>query len=72
MYGVTCNKKEKEWEEKFAALEARLGQKTLDPLKSDEDIETWAEYPDVASIVETIAAKKLKKCLVKQKIVCKN
>ena len=52
-------KKEKEWEEKFAALEARLGQENIRPPKSDEDIESWAkEYPDVASIVETIAAKK--------------
>ena len=52
-------KKEKEWEEKFTALEARLGQENIRPPKSDEDIESWAkEYPDVASIVETIAAKK--------------
>ena len=51
--------KEKDWEEKFAALEARLGQENIRPPKSDEDIETWAaEFPDVASIVETIAAKK--------------
>lgn len=51
--------KEKDWEEKFAALEARLGQESIRPPKSDEDIESWAaEYPDVASIVETIAAKK--------------
>lgn len=51
--------KEKEWEEKFVALEARLGQENIRPPKSDEDIESWAkEYPDVASIVETIAAKK--------------
>ena len=51
--------KEKDWEEKFAALEARLGQENIRPPKSDEDIESWAkEYPDVASIVETIAAKK--------------
>lgn len=51
--------KEKEWEEKFTALEARLGQENIRPPKSDEDIETWAaEYPDVASIVETIATKK--------------
>jgi len=51
--------KEKEWEEKFIALEARLGQENIRPPKSDEDIETWAaEFPDVASIVETIAAKK--------------
>ena len=52
-------KKEKEWEEKFTALEARLGQENIRPPKSDEDIESWAaKYPDVASIVETIAAKK--------------
>ena len=51
--------KEKEWEEKFTALEARLGQENIRPPKSDEDIETWAaEFPDVASIVETIATKK--------------
>ena len=51
--------KEKEWESKFTALEARLGQENIRPPKSDEDIETWAaEYPDVASIVETIATKK--------------
>jgi len=51
--------KEKEWEEKLAALENRLGQENIRPPKSDEDIESWAaEYPDVASIVETIAAKK--------------
>ena len=51
--------KEKEWEEEFTALEARLGQENIRPPKSDEDIETWAaEFPDVASIVETIAAKK--------------
>jgi hypothetical protein len=51
--------KEKEWDEKFTALEARLGQENIRPPKSDEDIETWAaEFPDVASIVETIAAKK--------------
>ena len=51
--------KEKEWESKFSALEARLGQENIRPPKSDEDIETWAaEFPDVASIVETIAAKK--------------
>ena len=30
--------KEKEWEEKFTALEARLGQENIRPPKSDEDI----------------------------------
>ena len=51
--------KEKEWEEKLAALENRLTNENIRPPKSDEDIESWAaKYPDVASIVETIAAKK--------------
>ena len=58
--------KEKDWEEKFAALEARLGQENIRPPKSDEDIESWAkEYPDVASIVETIAAKKAQEMFAK-------
>ena len=30
--------KEKEWESKFTALEARLGQENIRPPKSDEDI----------------------------------
>lgn len=51
--------KEKEWEEKFTALEARMKGEAVVMPKSDEDIESWAkEYPDVAGIVETIAAKK--------------
>lgn len=52
--------KEKEWQEKFESLESRVkGDKNIRPPKSDEDIEQWAEkYPDVASIVETIAQKK--------------
>ena len=51
--------KEKEWESKFTALEARLGQENIRPPKSDEDIDAWAsQYPDVAAIVETIAIKK--------------
>ena len=51
--------KEKEWEEKLAALENRLGEENIRPPKSDEDIQAWADkYPDVAGIVETIAAKK--------------
>ena len=53
--------KEKEWEEKLAVLENRLTNENIRPPKSDEDIELWAEkYPDVASIVATIAAKKAK------------
>ena len=51
--------KEKDWEEKFSSFEARLKKEAIVPPKSDEDIEKWAkEYPDVAGIVETIAAKK--------------
>lgn len=52
-------KKEKEWEEKFKSLEASTQKSSLRPPKSEEDIEAWAkEYPDVASIVETIATQK--------------
>ena len=51
--------KEKEWDEKFKTFERRLEKESIIPPKSDEDIEQWAkEYPDVAGIVETIAAKK--------------
>jgi len=51
--------KEKEWDEKFKTFENRLKKDSIVPPKSDEDIEKWAkEYPDVAGIVETIAAKK--------------
>lgn len=51
--------KEKEWEEKFNTLETRSKAEGIIPPKSDEDIEQWAkQYPDVAGIVETIAAKK--------------
>lgn len=51
--------KEKEWDEKFQAFEKRLEKESIVPPKSDEDIEQWAkQYPDVAGIVETIAAKK--------------
>ena len=50
--------KEKEWDEKFQAFEARLKKEAIVPPKSDEDIEEWSkEYPDVAGIVETIATK---------------
>jgi len=52
-------KKEKEWEEKLEALQKRSAREGIVAPKSDEDIESWAkEYPDVAGIVETIAAKK--------------
>ena len=51
--------KEKEWEDKFSTFEDRMRKEAIVPPKSDEDIENWAkEYPDVAGIVETIAAKK--------------
>ena len=53
------SQKEKEWEEKLESLEKRMKGENIVPPKSDEDIEQWAkEYPDVAGIVETIAAKK--------------
>lgn len=51
--------KEKEWEERFTALESKQDKAGIRAPKSDEDIEQWAaKYPDVASIVETIAQKK--------------
>ena len=51
--------KEKEWEDKISALENKKSEGTILPPKSDEDIAQWAkQYPDVASIVETIAKKK--------------
>ena len=51
--------KEKEWDEKLENLQKASTKASIIPPKSDEDIEEWAkEYPDVAGIVETIAAKK--------------
>lgn len=51
--------KEKEWEDRFKALESAQDKTGIRPPKSEEDIEAWAaKYPDVASIVETIAQKK--------------
>jgi len=51
--------KEKEWDEKLENLQKASSKAGIIPPKSDEDIEEWAkEYPDVAGIVETIAAKK--------------
>ena len=51
--------KEKEWDEKLENLQKASAKAGITPPKSDEDIEEWAkEYPDVAGIVETIAAKK--------------
>ena len=51
--------KEKEWETKLEVLQKSSERMGIIPPKSDEDIEEWSkEYPDVAGIVETIAAKK--------------
>ena len=51
--------KEKEWETKLEALQNSSKKMGIVPPKSDEDIEEWSrQYPDVAGIVETIAAKK--------------
>jgi hypothetical protein len=61
--------KEKEWNEKFEAFEKRMKKESIVPPKSDEDIEQWAkEYPDVAGIVETIAAKKAQEMFAKAEI----
>ena len=61
--------KEKEWEEKFSALEKRSERQGIVPPKSEEDIDNWAkEYPDVAGIVETIAAKKAQEMFEKANI----
>ena len=54
--------KEQEWKIKFEKLEQQLNAAAKNELvlpKSDQEIEAWAKkYPDVAGIVETIAAKK--------------
>lgn len=60
--------KEKEYKATIAELEARLtkGPQNIRPPKTDEDIAQWArKYPDVASIVETIAAKKAQELFAK-------
>lgn len=58
--------KEKEFNEKLDALANKAQKTNIVPPKSDEDIEAWAtKYPDVASIVETIAAKKAKELFSK-------
>jgi hypothetical protein len=57
-------KKEEEFNAKLEALQAQLDKATKNELilpKTDEELEAWAkEYPDVASIIETIADKKSK------------
>ena len=58
--------KEKEFNEKLEALSTKTKRANIVPPKSDDDIEAWAkEYPDVAGIVETIAAKKAKELFSK-------
>ena len=53
------SEKETEWKDKFDLLENRMKDSSISLPKSDEDIAAWAsQYPDVASIVETIASKK--------------
>lgn len=60
--------KEKEWEAKFEELKGQTQTRQVLPPKSDEDIAAWAsKYPDVASIVETIANKKAEEKLSKYK-----
>lgn len=54
--------KEKEWQEKFASLEARLSNTSMVPPTSEEDLEAWiSKNPDVASIVQAMAAKEAEK-----------
>jgi len=61
--------KEKEWDEKFEALQKASAKAGIVPPKSDEDIEEWTnKYPDVAGIVETIAAKKAQEMFSKADI----
>ncbi len=54
--------KEKEFQKQLEELKSQLDTATRKEMKlpkSDEDLEAWAkEYPDVAAIIETIAAKK--------------
>jgi len=57
-------KKEEEFNAKIEALEAKLNKAAKQELvlpKTDEELDAWTkEYPDVASIIETIADKKSK------------
>jgi len=56
--------KEKEFNAKIEALESQLSKAAKKQLvlpKTDEELEAWTkEYPDIASIIETIADKKSK------------
>jgi hypothetical protein len=60
------SEKEKEYAQKIAELQAQPVDRPFLPPKSDEDIAEWSrKYPDVASIVETIAEKKANEKLSK-------
>ncbi len=62
------SEKEKEWEAKLEELKNSTKTTRILPPKSDEDIAAWAsKYPDVASIVETIATKKAEEKLSQYK-----
>jgi hypothetical protein len=56
--------KEKEWSDKFEAIQKQLDSATKQEIKlpkSEAELEAWSKkYPDVAKIVETIAIKKAK------------
>lgn len=54
--------KEREWQEKFDALEAKLSNPATSIPASDEDLEDWImNNPDVAAIVQAMAAKEADK-----------
>ena len=54
--------KEREWQEKFDALEAKLSNPATAMPTSDEDLEAWINTnPDVARIVQTLVAKEAEK-----------
>lgn len=54
--------KEKEWETKFNNLQAQLASTTSTLPNSEEDIEAWVnQHPDVAAIVQALAAKEADK-----------
>lgn len=56
--------KEREWQEKFDSLEARIANPSAVLPTSDEDLEAWiSKHPDVAAIVQTMAAKEAEKRL---------
>jgi len=62
------SEKEKEWEAKLEDLRKSTTKTQILPPKSDEDIAAWTKkYPDVASIVETIANKKAEEKLSQYK-----